>query len=226
MGTEQTTAATEEVSAARRAELASRLAAVRQRIADACAAAGRERRRGRADGRHQDRVRRRTSPRCSTSGSTCSGRTGCRRPRARSKRSPPSVRRPDPGGTSSADCSGTRHGPSARWAEQVESVDSVRLADALDVAVRRTRGHRRARVVTLRACAVQCRRRPAARRCAPFGPAPAGRARRRLRRAAVWRGSWPSRRSAPTPRPPSPTSPTAAAGCGPPIRRRPSCRPV
>ena len=41
MGTEQTTAATEEVSAARRAELASRLAAVRQRIADACAAAGR-----------------------------------------------------------------------------------------------------------------------------------------------------------------------------------------
>ena len=41
MGTEQTTAATEEVPAARRAELASRLAAVRQRIADACAAAGR-----------------------------------------------------------------------------------------------------------------------------------------------------------------------------------------
>src|SRR4051794_41783617 len=41
MGSEQTTRAADEVAPARRAELAHRLAAVRERIADACAAAGR-----------------------------------------------------------------------------------------------------------------------------------------------------------------------------------------
>ena len=138
MGTEQTTAATEEVSAARRAELASRLAAVRQRIADACAAAGRERRRGRADGRHQDRCPPGTSPRCSTSGLDLLGEN--RVQEATRKVEAVAALRPEarPRWHLIGGLQRNKVRAVARWAEQVESVDSVRLADALDVAVRRT----------------------------------------------------------------------------------------
>ena len=138
MGTEQTTAATEEVSAARRAELASRLAAVRQRIADACAAAGRS----------ADEVALMAVTKTVSAGdvaalldlgldlfgenrvqeATAQGRSGRRA----------SVRTRRPRWHLIGGLQRNKVRAVARWAEQVESVDSVRLADALDVAVRRT----------------------------------------------------------------------------------------
>ena len=137
MGTEQTTAATEEVPAARRAELASRLAAVRQRIADACAAAG----------RGADEVALMAVTKTVSAGDVAAlldlgldllGEN--RVQEATRKVEAVAALRPEarPRWHLIGGLQRTKVRAVARWAEQVESVDSVRLADALDVAVRRT----------------------------------------------------------------------------------------
>jgi PLP dependent protein len=137
MGTEQTTAATEEVSAARRAELASRLAAVRQRIADACAAAGRS-----ADEVALMAVTKTVAAADVAAlldlGLDLLGEN--RVQEATRKVEAVADLRPEarPRWHLIGGLQRNKVRAVARWAEQVESVDSVRLADALDVAVRRT----------------------------------------------------------------------------------------
>ena len=100
-----------EVSQARRVELTERLAAVRDRIAAACVAAGRD------PGEVALMAVTKTVPAADVAalldlGLTARGEPGAGGRGARSPRSPRSARTPGPGGTSSAGCSGTRPAPS------------------------------------------------------------------------------------------------------------------
>ena len=112
------------------------------------------------------------------------------------------------------------------WADRVESVDSVRLADALDRAAARAcdEGRRTGPLPVLLQYSVDGD--PERGRRRPRRPARPGRPCRRLRGHCASTGSWPSRRWTPTPRRPSRTSPTRPPGCVPPIRPHPPCRPV
>ena len=212
MGTEQTTAATEEVSAARRAELASRLAAVRQRIADACAAAGRS----------ADEVALMAVTKTVSAGDVAAlldlgldllGEN--RVQEATRKVEAVAALRPEarPRWHLIGGLQRNKVRAVARWAEQVESVDSVRLADALDVAVRRTvdTGGRESSLSVLVQYSVD------------GDPQRSGVPRSDLLRLAEHvagcaglrlAGSWRWRRSAPTSTPPSPTSPRRRPRCG------------
>jgi pyridoxal phosphate enzyme (YggS family) len=137
MGREQTAGAAEEVTPGRHAELAHRLAAVRERIAAACAAAGRG-----ADEVALMAVTKTVSTAdvavLLDLGLDLLGEN--RVQEATRKVEAVAALRPDArprwhfiGGLQRNKVRGV-----ARWAEQVESVDSVRLADALDAAVRRS----------------------------------------------------------------------------------------
>ena len=157
---------------------------------------------------------------CWTSGSPRSGRTACRRPRAKVAE----VRRGSPGrGAALARRrrAAAQQGPCrrSRWADRVESVDSVRLADALDAAVRRAEdaGGRAGPLPVLLQSASTATRTAAGYR--QPGSLRARRTRRRVRRTAPGRadGRRPAggrsgrglRRRSPRPRP----------GCAPLIRR-------
>jgi pyridoxal phosphate enzyme (YggS family) len=137
MGTEQRTGAAEEVSSARRAELADRLAAVRDRIADACAAAGRG-----ADEVALMAVTKTVSAADVAAlldlGLDLLGEN--RVQEATRKVDAVAALRPDarPRWHLIGGLQRNKARAVAGWAEQVESVDSVRLADALDAAVRRS----------------------------------------------------------------------------------------
>ena len=141
MGTEQTTAGTTEtgpeVSAKRRAELAERLAAVRHRIATVCATAGRA----------PDDVAlmavTKTVPAADVAalldlGLDLLGEN--RVQEATRKVDAVAALRPSarPRWHLVGGLQRNKVRAVARWAEQVESLDSVRLADALDVAVQRS----------------------------------------------------------------------------------------
>ena len=137
MGTGRTTDATEEVSAARRAELAERQAAVRQRIADACAAAG----------RGVDEVALMAVTKTVAAADVAAlldlgldllGEN--RVQEANRKVEAVAALRPEarPRWHLIGGLQRNKARAVAGWAEQVESVDSVRLADALDAAVRRS----------------------------------------------------------------------------------------
>ncbi len=132
------------MSGERREELAGRLAAVRERIAAAARAAGRDPSEVDLLADHQDRARRRRrhAHRPRAHRLRREPRAGGGREGRRGRRAPAGER--SPGGTSSAGCSATRRGRWREWAARVESVDSVRLADALDSAARRAadRGRR------------------------------------------------------------------------------------
>ena len=126
------------MSAARRAELAERLAAVRRRIADACAAAGRG-----ADEVELMAVTKTVSAADVAAlldlGLDLLGEN--RVQEATRKVDAVAALRPDapdPGGISSADCSGTRHGPSCAGPNRWNRWTPCALADALAVAVRRS----------------------------------------------------------------------------------------
>jgi PLP dependent protein len=134
---EQSVAQAEEVSAARRAELAERLVAVRQRIADACAVAG----------RGVDEVALMAVTKTVAAADVAAlldlgvNLLGENRVQeATRKVEAVAALRPDarPRWHLIGGLQRNKARAVARWAEQVESVDSVRLADALDVAVRRT----------------------------------------------------------------------------------------
>jgi len=133
---EQPVEQAEEVSAARRAELAERLAAVRRRIADACAAAG----------RGADEVALMAVTKTVAAADVAAlldlgldllGEN--RVQEATRKVEAVAALRPDarPRWHLIGGLQRNKARAVARWAEQVESVDSVRLADALDAAVRR-----------------------------------------------------------------------------------------
>lgn len=137
MGTEQTADATEEVSAARRAELGERLRAVRQRIAEACAAAG----------RGADEVALMAVTKTVAAADVAAlldlgldllGEN--RVQEATRKVEAVAALRPsaEPRWHLIGGLQRNKVRAVARWADQVESVDSVRLTDALDAAVRRT----------------------------------------------------------------------------------------
>jgi PLP dependent protein len=137
MGPEQTIEQAEEVSAARRAELAERLGAVRIRIADACAAAGR--------GAEEVALMAVTKTVSAADvaalldlGLDLLGEN--RVQEATRKVEAVAALRPDarPRWHLVGGLQRNKVRAVARWAEQVESVDSVRLADALDAAVRRS----------------------------------------------------------------------------------------
>jgi len=134
---EQPVEQAEEVSAARRAELAERLAAVRQRIADACAAAG----------RGADEVTLMAVTKTVAAADVAAlldlgldllGEN--RVQEATRKVEAVAALRPDarPRWHLIGGLQRNKARAVTRWAEQVESVDSARLADALDAAVRRT----------------------------------------------------------------------------------------
>ncbi|HEY0814123.1 MAG TPA: YggS family pyridoxal phosphate-dependent enzyme [Pseudonocardia sp.] len=135
-GTEAAVVADAEVSQARRAELAERLAAVRARIAAACAAAG----------RGPDEVTlmavTKTVPAADVAalldlGLDLLGEN--RVQEATAKVDAVAALRPHarPRWHAIGGLQRNKVRDVVRWADQVESVDSVRLADALDVAVRR-----------------------------------------------------------------------------------------
>ena len=141
MGTEQTTAAAEvteaEVSPARRAELAELLAPVRRRIAATCAAAG----------RGPDEVELMAVTKTVSAGDVAAlldlglNLLGENRVQeATHKVDAVATLRPaaHPRWHLIGGLQRNKVRAVARWAEQVESVDSLRLADALDLAVRRS----------------------------------------------------------------------------------------